>query len=71
MSLFRINVRPSVQDKCHLVRLPWYQLLTSWAQPEVAALEGPQRPGISLRWPLWIPKSRSIALSDMPLRLAF
>ena len=38
VSLFRINVRPSVQHKCHLVRLPWYQMLTSWAQPEVVAL---------------------------------
>ena len=51
VSLFRINVRPSVQHKCHLVRLPWYQMLTSWAQPEVVALVGPQSPGISSRWP--------------------
>ena len=41
VSLFRINVRPSVQHKCHLVRPPWYQMLTSWAQPEVAAVVGP------------------------------
>ena len=51
VSKFRINVRPSVQHKCHLGRLPWYQMLTSWAQPEVAALVGPQIPGISSRWP--------------------
>ena len=41
VSLFRINVRPSVQHKCHFVRPPWYQMLTSWAQPGVAAVVGP------------------------------
>ena len=47
VSLFRINVRPSVQHKCHLVRLPWYQMMTSLDRPKVAALEDPQSPGIS------------------------
>ena len=37
----------AVQDKCHLVRLPWYQIMTSLDRPRVAALEDPQSPGIS------------------------
>ena len=33
MSKFRENVRLIVQQKCPLVSLRWYQMLTSWAQP--------------------------------------
>ena len=29
VSLFRINVRLSGRQKCHSVRLPWYQMKTS------------------------------------------
>ena len=28
LSLFRINVRLSGQNKCRSVRLPWYQMMT-------------------------------------------
>ena len=28
LSLFRINVRLSGRQKCHSVRLPWYQMMT-------------------------------------------
>ena len=28
VSLFRINVRLSGRQKCHSVRLPWYQMMT-------------------------------------------
>ena len=50
VSLFRENVRLNGQHKCHSVRVPWYQMLTSRGPPRVAASEDPRRPGISSRW---------------------
>ena len=45
--LFRINVRLSVQRKCHSAMPRWYQMLTPWEPPWIVALEDPRHPGIS------------------------
>ena len=47
LSWFRINVRLSVQRKCHSVRPRWYQMMTPWDPPGIVALEDPRQPGIS------------------------
>ena len=47
VSLFRINVRFSVQRKCHSVMPRWYQMMTRWEPPGIVALEYPRHPGIS------------------------
>ena len=47
VSLFRINVRLSVQRKCHSVMPRWYQMMTPWDPPWILALEDPRHPGIS------------------------
>ena len=47
LSLFRINVRLSGRHKCHSVRLPWYQMMTSWDPLGIAASEDLRRPDIS------------------------
>ena len=39
VSLFRINVRVSVQRKCHSVTLPWYPMSTDWAPSAASILE--------------------------------
>ena len=51
MSLFRTNVRLSVQRKCHSVMPRWYQMMTPWEPPGIVALEDPRHPGNSSRWP--------------------
>ena len=47
VSLFRINVRLSVQRKCHSVVPRWYQMVTPWEPPGIVALEDSRHPGIS------------------------
>ena len=47
LSQSRGNVRLSVQRKCHLVMPRWYQMMTPWEPPGIAALEDPRHPGIS------------------------
>ena len=46
LSLFRINVRVSVQRKCHSAMPRWYQMLTPWEPPGIVALEDPRHLGI-------------------------
>ena len=40
------NVRSSVQQKCHSVRLGWYQMTTLRKPRGIVALEDPRHPGI-------------------------
>ena len=47
VSKFRINVRLSVQRKCHSVKPRCYQMTTLRQSPGFAALEGLRHPGIS------------------------
>ena len=65
LSLFREKVRLSGRHKCHSVRLPWYQMMTSRVPSEVVVSVGPQRPGISSRWPCGFPTpARSLAATS-------
>ena len=47
VSLFRTNVRLSVQRQCHSVTPRWYQMMMPWEPPGIVALEDPRPPGIS------------------------
>ena len=44
VSLFRINVRSSVQRKCHSVMPRWYQMMTPWDPRGIVALGDPRHP---------------------------
>ena len=47
LSKFRGNVRLSVQQKCHLGKPRWYQMMTFRKPRGIVALADPQRPCIS------------------------
>ena len=66
VSLFRENVRLNGRHKCHSVRVPWYQMLTSRSPPRVAASEDPRRPGISSRWLCGFPTRARSLLATSP-----
>ena len=46
-SLFSINVRLTVRQKCHLFGLRWYQMATLWMRPGTDASADSQRQRIS------------------------
>ena len=48
VSLFRINVRLTVRQKCHPFGLRWYQMATLWMRPGTDASVDFQRQCISL-----------------------
>ena len=47
VSLFSINVRLTVRQKCHLFGLRWYQMATLWMRPGTEASADSQRQRIS------------------------
>ena len=47
LSLFSINVRLTVRQKCHLFGLRWYQMATLWMRPGTDASADSQRQRIS------------------------
>ena len=74
LSLFRMNARLTVRQKCHPFGRRWYQLGTLWMRPGTDASADSQRLGglsasmYLLTVSLWIPNPLAIRRIDAPIK---